>query len=212
LRIKLLAEFVGTFTLVFIGAGAAATGGSLTDVALAHGFVIIGAVCAFGGISGAHVNPAVTLAALLARAVEAAEGARYWLAQFLGAVAAAALLAWLLGQESGLGATRLAPDIDPIRGIAVEAVITFFLASAVLYCAVAGRGGGMEGVAIGTTLAFGILMGGTLTGGSMNPARSFGPALMMGQLDQMWIYVAGPFLGAAIAALIYNKWLGGSDE
>ncbi len=208
----LLAEFVGTFTLVFIGAGTAATGGSLTDVALAHGFVIIALACALGTISGAHFNPAVTFGIVVAGAMKARDAVGYWAAQLLGAVVAAGLLAWILGVASGLGMTRLASTIDPARGVAVEAVLTFFLVTVIMSAAIAGRGGGMAPVAVGATLTFCILMGGSLTGASLNPARSLGPAVFTGEFGQLWIYFAGPLIGAAVAAGVHKLWEGADDE
>lgn len=209
---NLLAEFVGTFTLVFIGAGTAAAGGSLTDIAIAHGFVIVALACALGPISGAHFNPAVTFGIVVAGAMQLREAASYWAAQFLGGAVAAGVLAWILGVASGIGMTRLAATIDPARGVAVEAILTFFLVTVILSAAVAGRGGGMAPVAIGATLTFCILMGGRLTGASLNPARSLGPALFTGEFGQLWIYFAGPLVGAAVAAGLYKLWQGGEDE
>lgn len=202
-----IAEFVGTFTLIFIGAGAGAIGaGGLVGVALAHGFVIVGAAYAFGTISGAHVNPAVTLAMVAAKELELKSAVTYWVAQFLGGAVGGWVLFFVLGgAESGLGKTVLAEGVNPLQGIVVELVLTFFLVNAIFQTAVKGRGGDFAGLAIGLTLTFSILMGGPLTGASLNPARTFGPALFTG-LGQFWIYLLGPGLGGLLAAWL-NKVL-----
>ncbi len=208
-----LAEFVGTFTLVFIGAGAgalaAATGIGTLGVALAHGVALMVIVYAWGAASGAHVNPAVTFGLAVAGKIDWIKAVYYWVAQFLGAAVAAYLLAWLIGPSSavnGLGATvGSLTASEPLRTVVVEAVLTFFLVTAVFSSAVAGRNGNAAGLAIGLVLAMDIMMGGSLTGASMNPARTFGPALVTGHLDYFWIYVLGPALGGAAAALLFDQ-------
>lgn len=183
---SLTAEFIGTFALIFIGAGAGALGvGGLVGVALAHGLVIVGFAYAYGHISGTHVNPAITFGLWVAGEIPLAKAAGYWVAQFAGATAAAAALRFVLGADSGLGATLLAPGVTVAQGIVVEAILTFFLANAVFNAAVSGKAGNLAGVAIGLTLTFAILMGGPLTGASLNPARTFGPALLTGNLSQL---------------------------
>lgn len=198
----LLAEFIGTFTLIFVGAGAVATGADLLGVALAHGLVIVSVAYAYGSISGAHINPAVTLAVALRGRLGWDEALTYWLAQFAGAAAGAAALMYALGgADLGLGAT--VPTIGVVQAIVVEALLTFMLANAVLHTAERKAATPFAGLAIGLTLVAAILMGGSLTGASLNPARSFGPALFTNNLDTFWIYLVGPFLGAAIAAWSY---------
>lgn len=204
-----IAELIGTFTLVFIGAGAGAmagiTDGGIVSVALAHGLALMVIVYAWGGISGAHVNPAVTLGIVLTGRLTWVRAAYYWVAQFLGAAAAAFLLKSLIGETGGLGATLGTHSGDPVRAIVIEAVLTFFLIVAVFGTAVAGRNGNAAGIAIGLVLAMDILMGGALTGASMNPARTFGPALATGDLSYLWIYIVGPCLGAVVGALLYDR-------
>lgn len=204
-----IAELIGTFTLVFIGAGAGAmagiTDGGIVSVALAHGLALMVIVYAWGGISGAHVNPAVTLGIALTGRLTWIRAAYYWVAQFLGAAAAAFLLKSLIGETGGLGATLGTHSGDPVRAIVIEAVLTFFLIVAVFGTAVAGRNGNAAGIAIGLVLAMDILMGGALTGASMNPARTFGPALATGDLSYLWIYIVGPCLGAVVGALLYDR-------
>src|SRR6185295_10642660 len=182
----LVAEFIGTFALIFIGAGAGALGlGGLVGVAFAHGLVVLAFVYAYGHISGTHVNPAVTLGILAAGKIDAGRAAAYIVVQILGGLAGAFLLRWVLGGVvGGLGATTLAEDmvigsstvsIAPAVGVVLEAILTFFLVNTVLNAAVGGKAGGHAGLAIGLTLTFCILMGGPLTGASLNPARSIGP-------------------------------------
>ena len=201
-----LAELVGTFTLVFIGAGAGALAvGGLVGVALAHALALVVIVYAWGSISGAHVNPAVTLGLALAGRFPWIGAVRYWIAQLLGAAAAGFLLRALIGTEGNLGMTLPAPSVSTWQAIVVEAVLTFFLVTAVFGSAVANRGGNAVGLAIGLVLGMDILMGGPLTGGSMNPARSFGPALAMGDFTDLYVYFVGPAIGGAVGALFYDR-------
>jgi len=205
-----LAELIGTFTLVFIGAGAgalaSATGGGIVAVALAHGIALAVIVYAWGPISGAHVNPAVTFGVALAGRMSWAKAASYWIVQFLGAAVAAFVLVWLIGKQGGLGATTGTLTVSaPLKAAALEAVLTFFLVVAVFGSAIAGRNGNAYGIAIGLVLTMDILMGGSLTGASMNPARTFGPALVTGDVSHFWIYLIGPFAGGGAAGLLYDR-------
>lgn len=207
---SLLAELIGTFTLTFIGAGAGAlagsSGGGIVAVALAHGVALMVIVYAWGAISGAHVNPAVTFGLALTGKIKWLDAVGYWIAQCLGAIVAAFLLAYLVGAGTGLGATTGSlTSADPVKTIVVEAVLTFFLVTAVFGTAVMNRNGNAAGFAIGFVLTMDILMGGTLTGASMNPARTLGPALAAGDLSYFWMYLVGPFVGAAVAALLYDN-------
>ena len=208
----ILAEAIGTFTLVFIGAGAGAlagtNGGGILAVALAHATALMTIVYTWGPISGAHVNPAVTFALAVMGKISWRRAIPYWVAQFGGATAAAFLLLFVVGDTGGLGATTGSlTQSDPLRTIVVEAVLTFFLVSTVLGTAVSGRSGNAYGLAIGFVLAMDILMGGALTGASMNPARTFGPALATGDLSYLWIYIVGPCVGGVAAALVSGKIL-----
>ncbi len=199
-----LAELIGTAALVFVGAGAGALAvGGLIGVALAHGLILAGVVYAYGPISGAHVNPAVTFAIALRGKLKWRFAAYYWIAQLVGgALAAGALFFVLGGAGSGLGATLPAPQVSPVQAIVVEGLLTFLLANAVLQTAVKKSATPFAGLAIGLTLAAAILMGGPLTGASLNPARTFGPDLFTGNLGTFWIYLVGPAAGAGLAALV----------
>jgi aquaporin Z len=191
--------------LVFVGAGAAAAGAGLVGVALAHGLMVAGLAYAYGAISGAHVNPAVTFAVALRGRIKWQDAVIYWVAQFVGAVlGAGALFVAFGGASSGLGATLPAAGVTPMQAIVVEALLTFLLANAVLHTAERKSGTPFAGLAIGLTLAAAILMGGSLTGASLNPARTFGPALFTNHLDVLWIYLVGPAAGAGLAALAYR--------
>jgi aquaporin Z len=220
IREQMVAEFLGTFALVFIGAGSVvllsqALGGgtAILGIALAHGFVLAVMVSALGHLSGAHFNPAVTVGAWVAGKIETVRAAWYVVAQLVGAVAGAALLQWSMPKQlwetADLGATILAraQGINTGKGILIEAILTFFLVLTVFAVAVDDRGtfSSIAGLPIGFVLIFDILVGGYLTGASMNPARTFGPALLSGTWDDFWVYVIGPVTGAVIAASIY--WL-----
>ena len=215
LSTSLVAEFIGTFALIFIGAGAGALGlGGLVGVAFAHGLVILGFVYAYGHISGTHINPAVTLGIWAAGKIDAGRALSYIVFQIAGGIVAALALSWVLGGTgTGLGVTTLAHglqvkdvtiNITPVIGVVLEAILTFFLANAVLNCAVSGKAGNLAGVAIGLTLTFCILMGGPLTGASLNPARSIGPAVATGNFADLWVYLVGPALGGVAAGLLYK--------
>jgi aquaporin Z len=207
----LTAEFVGTFALVFIGAGAGAIGaGGLVGVALAHGLVLVAVAAAYGPISGAHINPAVTIALWFGRQIKAAEAVAYIVVQVLGGIAGAYVLRFVLGGAGGgLGATVLAGSVSPTQGVVVEAVLTFLLVNTIYNTAVSGKAGNQAPMAIGLTLAFCILMGGPLTGASLNPARTLGPAIVTGNYADLWVYLVGPVIGGLAATLLYDRVLKG---
>ncbi len=209
-----VAEFIGTFTLTFLGAGtgalAADTGAGLLGVAVAHGVALMLIIYTWGSFSGAHVNPAVTLGVLITGKIPLPKAIAYWIAQCIGAIVAAYVLAYLVGTGTGLGSTTggFTPTPgnpgDPAKVIVVEAILTFFLMAAVFASGVLGKNGNIAGVAIGFVLIADILCGGALTGASMNPARTLGPAVAMQQLGYVWLYFVGPAIGAVAAALLYN--------
>jgi MIP family channel proteins len=214
---SLLAEFVGTFTLVFIGAGAGAlaatTGIGQFGVAVAHGVALMVIVYAWGSVSGAHVNPAVTFGIALAGRMPIGKAISYWGAQLLGAVFAAYLLLFLIGKEGGLGSTTGSlTGTDHVKTVVVEAVLTWFLVIAVFASGVGCKNGHAAGLAIGSVLTMDILMGGSLTGASMNPARTFGPALAMGDFSYLWMYIVGPLVGGGLGGLLGNLFLPAADE
>jgi MIP family channel proteins len=209
-----VAELIGTLALVFIGAGAVviATGGAgsgLLGVALAFGLVLAVMVSAFGHISGGHFNPAVTVSAWVAGKIETGRAGVHIVAQLVGATVGALLLRWVMPEElwrnANLGATTVS-GIPSGRAILLEAILTFFLVITVFAVAIDDRGvfKSIAGLPIGLVLVFDILVGGPLTGASMNPARSFGPALVGGTWTDFWVYVIGPVVGGLIAASVYT--------
>ena len=201
---NLVAEFIGTFALIFIGAGALAIGqANLLDVALAHGFVVVAFVYTYGHISGTHINPAVTLGLLIAGEIEFVVAIGYWIVQFLGGILGAVVLKAVLPDAGDLGVTILGEGVGVGRGLVVEIVLTFFLVNTIFNTAVSGKAGNFAGLAIGLTLIFCILMGGPLTRASFNPARTLGPAIVSGNYADIWLYFVGPFVGAILAALLY---------
>ena len=201
---NLAAEFVGTFALIFIGAGALAIGqANLVGVALAHGLVIVTFAYAYGHISGTHINPAVTLGLLIAGEIEFVAAIGYWVVQFLGAILGAVVLNAVLPNPGDLGVTILSDGVGVGQGLIVEIILTFFLVNTIFNTAVSGKAGNLAGLAIGLTLVLSILMGGPLTRASLNPARTLGPAIVSGNYADLWLYFVGPCVGAALAALLY---------
>ena len=198
-------ELIGTFALIFIGAGAAAIDGELIVIALAHGMVIIGLAYAYGHHSGTHINPAVTFGLLIAGEIKTKTAINYWIMQFAGGILGAAALSFVLGgSTSGLGATQFnTAETSVSQALVLELILTFLLVNTIMNTAVSGKAGNLAGLAIGSTLIFCILMGGPITGASLNPARTLGPALLTGNLDQLWVYIVGPLAGAAIASIFY---------
>lgn len=204
----LTAEFVGTFALILIGAGAGVISGSLVAVAFAHGFVVLGFAYAFGPISGTHINPAVTIGLLVGGQIDFAKAAGYIVVQLLGGIAGAAALNFVLGAQAGtLGATVPADGVSVAQTFVLEVILTFFLVNAIYFTAVSGKAGDFAPIAISFTLVFCILMGGPLTGASLNPARTLGPALFSSApnaLPTAWIYFLACPLGGVLAALFYG--------
>lgn len=204
------AEGLGTFALVFAGCGAIITNteraGALgsVGVSMVFGLVILAAIAAFGHISGAHFNPAVTSSFFLTRHLPGRDAIAYVAAQLTGATVGALLL-WLVwpSKPADLGAT--VPTIAVGRAVIVEMVMTAMLMAVILSVATDTRAAGAHAaIAIGATIALDALFGGPLTGASMNPARSFAPALVSGQWRDFWVYLAGPLLGAPLGAFAYQ--------
>ena len=199
-----VAEFVGTFALIFIGAGALAIDkGGLVGVALAHGLVIVAFAYAYGHISGTHINPAVTFGLLIAGEIRFDTAIGYWIVQFAGGIAGALMLKAVLPIDGDLGVTILAENVSATQGLFVEIILTFFLVTTIFNTVVSGKAGNFAGLAIGLTLVFCILMGGPLTRASLNPARTLGPAIAAGNYADLWLYFVGPCVGAVLAALLY---------
>jgi aquaporin TIP len=209
------AEFVGTFALVFVGAGsvlvaAPEAGAGNLEIALAHGLVIAVMASAVGHISGGHFNPAVTLGFLVTGRLSPVVAGAYWVAQFLSAVVAAVLLRWIFSgdAEGTLGSPAVGPGIEPEAALIIEAILTFFLVWVIFATAADPRGTfkSIAGLAIGLTITLDALMAGPLTGAAMNPARAFGPQLLSTTWDEFWIWYIGPLAGGVLGALAY-EWL-----
>jgi aquaporin Z len=205
----LVAEFIGTFALVFLVAGTGGLGiGGLVGVALAYGLTVLVFAYSYGHLSGTHINPAVTIGLWVGKQIDLVNAVGYIVAQLLGGIVAGLVLDFLIGDIApGLGATALADGVSPTEGLIIEVILTFFLVNAIFNSAVSGKAGNAAPVAIGLTLTAAILMGGPLTGASLNPARTIGPAIATGNFADLWVYLVGPILGAVLAALLYTGLL-----
>ncbi len=206
----LAAEFTGTFALIFLGAGAATAlgGGQTVAVALAHGLTIMVFASAFGDISGCHINPAVTVGLAVAGEFSPRRIAPYIAAQVAGAVVAGYGLLWLFGGPvNHLGATLVDTNRITYAGAFVlEAIGTFFLVNTVVHAAVRGAAGRLAPFAIGMTVTVCILMFGSLTGGSVNPARTIGPAVATGVYDGISLYLVAQLVGGTLAGVLYRAF------
>jgi MIP family channel proteins len=208
------AEFIGTFALVFVGGGAIITqsinqgAGVVLNIAFAHGLILALMVTATMRISG-HLNPAVTVGFLVTGRIEAIMAVVYWIAQFLGATVAAYALKLLfpasVAMAARLGGQSISNDVSLVQAIVLEAIATFFLVFVVFGTAVDPKAPKVGGFAIGLTVAADILAIGPLTGASMNPARSFGPAMVSCIFEGQAAYWVGPIVGGALAALLYDR-------
>lgn len=205
----LLAEFLGTFALIFVGAGAVTVLAptQIVAVALAHGFVVMTFAYTYGKDSGSYINPALTLSAVVAGEHSARDGVAVVLAQLLGGILGAQLLAAIYGYGAPhhLGATLLNLDQTTVLGgFLLEAIGTFFLASTMLNTAHRGTAGAFAPLAIGMTVSLCIMGFGSITGGSLNPARTIGPAIASGEYADVGVYVAAQLGGAVVAGLAYR--------
>jgi MIP family channel proteins len=202
------AEAIGAFALVFVGAGAIMVdekGGGLgtVGVALAFGLVIMAMVYAVGHVSGAHLNPAVTFAFALSRHFPSTRIPAYWTAQIAGAIVAAVALRASLGDVAEVGATM--PSGSEAQAFLWEVVLTAILLFVIMAVATDTRAAGeAAAIAIGGTIALASLVGGSISGASMNPARSLGPAIASAEGSSLWLYLTAPFVGAALGALAYQ--------
>ncbi len=219
---KAIAEFIGTYTLIFVGAGAILTLGSTSSadlllIALAHGLAIGVMVSALAHVSGGHFNPAVTLGALVGGQIPVRLAVVYWVSQLLGGLGGALTLLGVfppdIWQPYHLGtpalgtAASLGWDVGIGTAILVEAVLTFFLAFVVYGTGIDPKGSfnAVGGFAIGLTISIDIMVGGPITGAAMNPARWFGPAVVSGFFDSWYVYWIGPLIGGTVAGLLYSQ-------
>ena len=203
---KYIAELIGTFTLVFCGCGAIVsnefTSGTVTHsgIALTFGLIVMALIYAFGEISGAHFNPAVTIAFTYAKKFPKKEVPKYIFAQCSGALMAALLLCLLFPENEYLGTTL--PQIDVWRVFLFEVILTFFLMLVIINVSTGSKETGiMAGIAIGGVVWLEAQFAGPITGASMNPARSIGPALISGHVENLWLYCLAPIVGAILAVI-----------
>lgn len=219
---KMIAEFIGTFTLVLFGCGAAViagadgtTGIGLAGISFAFGLALIGMAYGIGPVSGCHINPAVSLGAMLAGRMNVGEMIQYWISQVAGAVVAAIVLRIIAsgtaGWDGGLGANGWGAgylgEYTMVAAFVFEAVATFLFLVVILGSTGVGAPGAMAGLAIGLTLVVIHLVGINVTGVSVNPARSIGPALISGNggsIAQLWLFIVAPAIGAAAAGILFR--------
>lgn len=198
-----IAEFLGTFAILFFGCGAIHLGFKNGEIAVVFGLTVAFMIYAVGHISGAHFNPAVTLAFAASRHFPLKEVLVYWVSQVAGAYAAMAILKATLSPEGSWAVTH--PSVSVLSALTWEVVLTFFLMFVIISVATDTRAvGTMAGTAIGATVMVAAWVGGPVTNASMNPARSLGPALLEGNFDNLWIYFIGPTAGAVLAAFVYE--------
>ncbi|MBV9269855.1 MAG: aquaporin [Candidatus Eremiobacteraeota bacterium] len=212
---KLLAEFAGTFFLTFVAAGAdvidAGFGGAIGHVAryLAPGLLVLAMIYALSGISGAHINPAVTLGFVLRKCFPAAMAVWYWIVQFAGAIVAAFVLRMFFGPLIMRGANGPGPAMNTAQAVGFEAILTLLLVIVILATSeqkpVVGKNAAL---AVGFTVALCGLFSSPVSGASMNPARSLGPAIVSGHMHFAWIYIVGPAVGACFAVALAYGLLG----
>jgi aquaporin Z len=203
-----VAEFIGTFALIFFGVGSIVAGGTLLEVALAHGLAIAIMVTLMAHISGGAFNPAIQVALWVTGKMPTPRSAVYIVAQLAGAAVAALAIDWFVPQASeaaNVGTPAVAAGLEVGKAVVVEALTTFFLVWAVFASAVDDRNAfrSMAGFAIGLTITIDILATGPLTGAAMNPARWFGPALVAGDWTNWWVWIVGPIAGGVIAGVGY---------
>lgn len=210
---KYVAEFIGTLVLVLFACGTAAAVGCAKDefnaayllTALAFGLVIVAMAYSIGNVSGCHINPAVSLAMLVSGKMSVKEFIGYVIAQFAGATAGAALLMVLIGKDYGLGANSLFDD-NIWKSLLIEVILTFVFVFAILGVTSKVENGAIAGLVIGLSLTLVHIFGIAFTGTSVNPARSFGPAVLLGGEDLacVWVFIVAPLVGGVLAALCYK--------
>lgn len=209
---KCTAEFIGTFVLVFFACGTAAVVGCSAEngtgyllTALAFGLVIVAMAYSVGNVSGCHINPAVSIAMLVSGKLSVKDFIGYLIAQFAGATIGAAALMAFVGKDSGLGANALYKG-DVALSLMIEVILTFVFVIAILGVTSKKENGAVSGIVIGLSLTLVHILGISFTGTSVNPARSFGPAIFVGgaALENVWVFLVAPLVGGVIAALVYK--------
>ena len=219
---KYVAEFIGTFVLVLFGCGTAAVGRAATAptrdaaymlTALAFGLSIVAMAYSIGRVSGCHVNPAVSIAMLVSGKLSAKDFVGYVVAQVLGAIVGAALIGVFLGWDCGFGANGLY-NADVALSLVIECVLTFVFVLVILGVTAKTDNAAVAGLVIGLSLTLVHILGIHFTGTSVNPARSFGPALFAGgdALANVWVFIVAPLVGGVLAALVWKFLHSGKDE
>jgi len=201
-----IAEFIGTFAMIFCGTGAMTinevTGGSVTHVGIGitWGLIVMAMIYAFGEISGAHFNPAVSIAFAYAKKFSWKEVPKYILFQVAGAFTASLLLMWLFPKSELLGATI--PTVDVWRAFVLELILTFFLMVVIINVSTGSKEVGMmAGIAVGSVVLLEAIFAGPITNASMNPARSLAPNIVSGNIKGLWLYMLAPIIGALLAVV-----------
>ena len=208
---KAVAEFIGTLVLVLVACGVAAASGCIfpeagyVATALAFGLVIVAMAYSIGNVSGCHINPAVSIAMLVSGKMSVKDFIAYIVAQFAGALAGAGILAYFMGSTEALGQNGLY-DGDIVKSLIIEVVLTFIFVLAILGVTSKAENSNVAGLVIGLSLVLVHLIGIPFTGTSVNPARSFGPALLVGgdALADVWVFIVAPLVGGVLAALVYK--------
>lgn len=200
------AEALGAFALCFVGILVFSNGADLTGVALAYGLIVAVMVAGLGHVSGGHFNPAVTLAYVLARRIDIALAGIYWVAQLVGGLVAAVIVTWTVSRDAvAVGTPTLAADVNPFVGIVLEAVATFFLVLVIFGTVVDQRAPAtVYPLAIGLSITAGVYAIAPFTGGALNPARAFGPALVGGEWGGVAAWLIGPLLGGLLAWAVHE--------
>ena len=203
---RFISEIIGTFALVFCGTGAMVindfTGGTVTHVgvAITFGLIVMGMIYAFGDISGAHMNPAVTIGFAYAKKFPWKEVPAYVLAQLIGAFLASGILLYLFPESQTLGATM--PGLSALKVFILEIILSFFLMVVIINVSTGSKEiGVVAGIAIGSVVLLEAMFAGPITGASMNPARSIAPAVVSGNIADLWIYILAPIIGCVLAVV-----------
>lgn len=217
---KYVSEFLGTFALIFVGAGCCCAnyyltksggqGFGLLGIAISFGFVVVAVAYSLGYISGAHINPAVTISLVASKRMDARQGFMYVVSQLAGATIAGLILRFLFPEAIAVnfGTCTLGSGVSVMHAVLMEAIITFLLVFVVYATVIDKRAtSSLAGVAIGLIVLLGVIVGGPITGGAMNPARVFGPAVASGLFDNHLVWWVGPISGGLLAGFVYDKFL-----